>query len=103
MSYSKHRKLRLLQSTRLNPSVKANNTPRNSQSATPIHIPILSVRSQRRGLRGTTFLQITADRLPGHTVVQDQEARVARHRGSTMAPVAIEATEEVGTTIGVEA
>ena len=47
--------------------------------------------------------QITIDRLPGPTRIQEQAARVARHSPSTMAPVAIEAIEEVGTTTGVEA
>lgn len=103
MSYSKHRKLRLLQSTRLNPLGKANSTRKNLQSATQIPTPTHSVHFRKMGLPETTLPQIPIDRLPGRTVAQEQEARVARHSPSTIAPVAIEATEQVGTTIGVEA
>lgn len=105
MSCSVHRKLRQLQSTRLNPLVKANSTPRSLQSATPIPTLILSVRSPKTDLPEITPLQTIIDRLPGHTVIQDQEqeVRVALHSRSTMAPAAIEAIEEAGTTIEVEA
>lgn len=103
MSYSKHRKLRLQQSTRLSPLGKANSTRRNLQSAIQIPTPILSVRFPKTGLPEIMHPQITIDRLLGHTVVQEQGARVARHSLSTIAPVVIEATEEVGITIEVEA
>ena len=103
MSYSKHRKLRLLQNTELNPSGRANNTRRNLPSAIQTPTPILSVRFPKTGLPGITLPQIIIDQLPDHTVVQERVARVARHSPSTIAPVVIEATEEVGTTTGVEA
>ena len=103
MSYSRHRKLRLLQSTRLNPLVKVNSTPKSLRLATPTPTRILSVRSPKTGLLETTLPQIVIDQLLGRTLVQEQEARVARHTLSTMGPVAIEAIEEVGTTTGVEA
>ena len=103
MSCLKLRKLRQLQSTGLNPLVKANSTPRSLQSATPTPTLILSVRSPKTDLPEITPLQTTIDRLPGNTVIQEQEARVAVHSRSTMAPAAIEAIEEAGTTIGVEA
>ena len=102
MSFSKHRKLRLLQSTRLNPLVKANSTPRNSLSATPIPTPILSVRSPKTGLHGTIPPQTTIDRLPGRMVTRGQEARVAVHSPSIVALAAIEAIVGAGTTTGVE-
>ena len=103
MSYSKHRKLRLLQSTRLNSLVKASSTRKNLQSAIPIPTPILSVRSPKTGLPEIMLPQITTDRLLGHTVIQEQEVRVARHSLLIMAPVATEAIEEVDIIIGVEA
>lgn len=103
MSCSRLRRLRLLQSTRLNPSVKANSTRKGLQSATPTPTPILSARSPKTGLPGITLPQTIIDRLPGHTVVQGQEARAVLHMPSTMGPVAIEAIEEVGITTVVEA
>ena len=103
MSYSKHRKLQLLQSTRLNRLGKANSTQKSSQSATQIPTPILSVRFPKTGLPEIMLPQTTIDQLPAHTVVEEREAQVARHNPSTMAPVAIEATEEADTTIGLEA
>ena len=102
MSFSKHRKLRLLQNTRLNPLVKANSTPRNSLSATPIPTLILSVRSLKTGLHGTTPPQTIIDRLPGHMVTRGQEARVAVHSPSIVALAAIEVIVGAVTTIGVE-
>ena len=102
MSFSKHRKLRLLQSTRLNPLVKANSTPKNSLSATPIPTPILSVPSPKTGLHGTTPPQTTIDRLPGHMVTPGQEARLAVHSPSIVDLVAIEVIVGAGTAIGVE-
>ena len=102
MSFSKHRKLRPLQSTRLNPLVKANSTLRNSLSATPTPTPILSVRSPKTGLHGITPPQITIDRLQGYMVTRGQEARVAAHSLSIVALAAIEVIVGPGTTIGVE-
>ena len=55
------------------------------------------------GLPGTTPPQTTIDRLPDHMVVKEQEAQAAPHNPSTTALVAIEAIEEVGTIIAVEA
>ena len=103
MSYSEHRKLRLLQSTRLNPLAKANSTSRSLLSATPILTPILSVRSLKTDLPGITPRPTTIDLVLGPTAVQEREARVAPRSPSTMAPAAIEAIEEGGTIIGVEA
>ena len=103
MSCSKHHKLRLLQSTGLNLSAKASNTRKSLLSATPIPTLILSVRFPKTVLPEITLPQILTDRLPHHTVVQEREARVARHNLSTMALVAIEVIGEAVTTIGVEA
>lgn len=102
MSFSRHRKLRLLQSTRLNPLVKANSTLRNLLSATPIPTLILSVRSPKTALHGITPPQTTIDRLPGYMVTRGQEARVAVHSLSIVALAAIEVIVGPGTTIGVE-
>lgn len=102
MSCSKHRKLRLLQSTRLNFLVKASSTRKDLQSAIPIPTPIPSVRFPKTGLPEIMPPQITIDRLLGHTVIQEQEVRMARHNLSTMAPVATEAIEAVDIIIGVE-
>ena len=104
MSYSELRKLRLPQSTKLSLLVKANSTRKGLQSATPIPTPTLFVRFLKTALPETMLPPITIDRLPDHTAMWGQEPLVARHSPSTtMAPVAIVAIEEEGTTIVVEA
>lgn len=103
MSFSKHHRLRPLQSTKSNPLVKANSTQRNFLSAIPIPTPILSALSPKTGLPGITLPQTTIDLLLGPTAVQEQEVQVLPHSPSAKAPAAIEVIEEAGTTTEVEA